>query len=260
MQTVAGVFHSRGSAREAAFRLLRSGFSRDEINLLLPGATEEEIHSVPASETEQPGVGGAIGGVLGAALGAAGGFELGVGITALIPGVGPVLAAGIAGAAILGVGGLAAGAEVGTMVDEKTTEGVPSDEVFFYEDALRQGRSLVILLVDSEAKAERGRAALAHAGAESIDAARQAWWIGLRDAESEHYRALGHNFERDQDVYRAGFESALRRECRGKSVDEAADCLKWWYPDTWDSEPFRRGFARGLEYLGGRGWPSPAGR
>lgn len=260
MQTVAGVFRSRGSAREAAFKLLRAGFSRDEINLLFPGATEEEIHSVPVSEAEQPGVGGAIGGVLGAALGAAGGFELGVGVTALIPGVGPVLAAGIAGAALLGAGGLVAGAEVGTIVDEKSTEGIPSDEVFFYEDALRQGRSLLILLVDSEEKAERGRAALEHAGAESIDAARQAWWIGLRDAEAEHYRVLGRNFESDQEVYRSGFESALRQECRGKSVEESADCLKWWYPDTWDSEPFRRGFARGMEYLGGRGWEAPARR
>lgn len=260
MRTVAGVFRSRDSAREAAAGLLRSGFSRDEINLLLPGATEQEIHSVPASEAEQPGMGGAMGGVLGAALGAAGGFELGVGVTALIPGIGPVLAAGIVGAAILGAGGLVAGAEVGAMVDEKSTEGIPSDEVFFYEDALRQGRSLVILLVDSEEKAERGREALEHAGAESIDAARQAWWIGLRDAEAEHYHALGHNFEQDHEVYRAGFESALRRECKGKSVDESADCLKWWYPETWDSEPFRRGFARGLEYRGGRGAPAPAGR
>ena len=66
-----------------------------------------------------------------------------------------------------------------------------------------------------------------------------------RDAESEHYVALGYNFEQDEDVYRAGFESALRRECRGRSVDEEADCLKWWYPDFWDSEPFRRGFERG---------------
>lgn len=251
MRTVAGVFSSRGAAREAAFELMRSGFLRDEINLLLPDGAQEEIHSVPVSQAEQPGVGGALGGVLGAALGAAGGFELGVGATALIPGVGPVLAAGIAGAALLGAGGLVAGAEVGTIVDEKTTEGIPSDEVFFYEDALRQGRSLLILLVDSEEKAERARDALAHAGAQSIDAARQAWWIGLRDAEAVHYHALGHNFERDQEIYRAGFESALRRECQGKTVDMSADCLKWWHPDTWDSEPFRRGFERGMEYLAG---------
>jgi len=82
-----------------------------------------------------------------------------------------------------------------------------------------------------------------------VNAAREAWWIGLRDAEAEHYHALGHDFEQDHEVYRAGFEAALRRECRGRSVEEAADCLKWWHPKTWDSQAFRRGYARGREYV-----------
>ena len=77
---------------------------------------------------------------------------------------------------------------------------------------------------------------------------RKDWWLGLRDSEEEHYRALGHNFELDQDVFRCGFESALRRECRGMTIDEETDILKWWYPDVWDSEPFRRGYGRGKEY------------
>jgi hypothetical protein len=89
---------------------------------------------------------------------------------------------------------------------------------------------------------------LADAGAESLDAARKDWWLGLRDAEQEHYRALGQNFELDEDVYRDGFSSALRRECRGRSIDEEADCLKWWYPDVWDSQVFRRGYERGRKY------------
>ena len=155
----------------------------------------------------------------------------------------------MAGAAILGAGGLISGVEMGSSAEEKTTTGLPSDEIFFYEDALRQGRSIVVLLADGEDETRRGHDTLAQHGAESIDAARQAWWIGLRDAEAEHYRALGHNFEQDQEIYRAGFESALRSECRGKTVDDAADCLKWWHPETWDSEPFRRGFERGVDHL-----------
>lgn len=249
MRAVAGVFKSREAARSAAADILGAGFARDRVSVLFPGAGEGQIHSLASSETEQPGMGAAIGGVLGAALGAAGGFELAVGATALIPGVGPVLAAGIAGAAILGTGGLIAGAEWGGAAEEKSTPGLPSDEIFFYEDALRQGRSVVVLLADSEDEAQRGRDVLARVGAESIDAAREAWWIGLRDAEAEHYHALGHNFEQDQNSYRAGFEAALRRECQGKTVDEAADCLKWWHPDTWDSPAFRRGFERGRLYL-----------
>jgi hypothetical protein len=229
--------------------LSAGGFAHDQITVLYPGASESQVHSLPASETEQPGMGSAIGGVLGAALGAAGGFELGVGVTALIPGVGPVLAAGIAGAAILATGGLIAGAELGGAAEERSTRGIPADEVFFYEDALRQGRSVVVLLANGDDEARRARDVLVREGAESIDAAREAWWIGLRDAEAEHYRALGHNFEQDQGVYRAGFEAALRRECNGKTLEQAADCLKWWHPDIWDSEPFRRGFERGCEYL-----------
>lgn len=249
MRAVAGVFKSAEAARAAAARLFDAGFTREQVTVLSPGSTEQQVHSVPVSETEQPGMGSAIGGLLGAALGGATGFELGVAATALIPGVGPVLAAGIAGAAVLGTGGLIAGAELGGAAEERSTPGLPEDEIFFYEDALRQGRSVVILLADGEEEARRGRQVLANLGAESIDAAREAWWIGLRDAEAEHYRALGRNFIGDQEIYRAGFEAALRRECQGKSVEEAADCLKWWHPKAWDSEPFRRGFERGQRYL-----------
>jgi hypothetical protein len=252
MRAVAGIFKSREAARNAAVALLSSGFAREQVSVLFAGASEKQIHSLPVSTTEQPGMGSAIGGVLGAAMGAAGGFELGVAVTALIPGIGPVLAAGIAGAAILGAGGLIAGAEAGGAAEEKSTAGLPSDELFFYEDALRQGRSLVVLLADGDDEAKHGREMLGDMGAESIDAARQAWWIGLRDAEAEHYRTQGHELEQEQKPYRAGFESALRRECHGKTAEQAADCLKWWHPTTWDSEPFRHGYERGRAYLEAR--------
>ncbi len=248
METVAGVFRSTEEARRGAAQLRRSGFSAEQVNLLLPGATEQQIHGIPTSQTEQPGMGGAIGGVLGAALGMAGGFELGIAATALIPGVGPVLAVGLAGAAILGVGGAVGGAAVGNAAEEHSTEGVPADEIFFYEDALRQGRSIVILLANGDDEAQRARDLLAQAGAESLDAAREAWWIGLRDAEQEHYKALGENFAKDHDAYRAGFEAGLRRECRGKTVADARECLREIYPDVWESKAFVSGFERGMEH------------
>jgi hypothetical protein len=248
MKTVAGVFRYTGSARDAAIGLRRAGFAQDQVNLLLPNSSEEAIHSIATSQTEESGMGGALGGVVGAALGMGAGFELGVAATALIPGVGPILAVGIAAAALFGIGGGVTGAMLGEAADEKTTEGVPADDLFFYEDALRQGKSVVLVLAKDAAEEERAQKLLEEAGAQSIDAARKDWWLGLRDAQAEHYRSLGHNFEQDQDVYRAGFESALRRECRAKSPDEVSDCLKWWYPDVWDTEAFRRGYERGLAY------------
>jgi hypothetical protein len=215
---------------------------------LYPNSPEEEIHSIATSQTEEPGVGGAIGGVLGAALGMSTGFELGVAATALIPGVGPIFAVGVAAAALLGIGGGVGGALLGEAADEKSTEGVPADDIFFYEDALRQNKSVVLVLAKNQDEAERAHKLLEEAGAQSIDAARKDWWLGLRDSQAEHYRSLGKNFEQDQDVYRAGFESALRGNCHGKSIEEVSDCLKWWYPNVWDTEPFKHGFERGRAY------------
>jgi hypothetical protein len=66
--------------------------------------------------------------------------------------------------------------------------------------------------------------------------------------EAEHYQALGYNFERDHELYRKGFEAALRRPVRGKTYEEAAAYLEAEYPDIWESDPFRSGFERGREY------------
>jgi hypothetical protein len=248
MRSVAGVFHSPENAQCGLDSLRRNGFSPDNVSFLTPDATEQQIHSVPVSETEQPGVGKAIGGAVGAALGMAGGFELGVGVSALIPGVGPILATGLAGMALLGAGGAALGVAAGAKADQDSTEGIPADEVFFYEDALRQGRSVVIVMSNGRREAERARELLAECGAESIDAARDAWWVGLRDAEAAHYRAQGYNFERDHEIYRQGFEAALRRPIRGRTYDDASPYLAGEYPAVWETDPFRSGFARGREY------------
>jgi hypothetical protein len=198
---------------------------------------------------EQPGVGKAIGGVVGAALGMAGGFELGVGVTALVPGVGPVLAAGLAGMALLGAGGAMAGAAVAGKAEQSTTPGLPADEIFFYEDALRQGRTVIVVMANGATEARRAQEILAAAGAESIDAARHAWWVGLRSAESEHYEAPEEDLVSGEAAYRTGFEAALRREIRGKSYAEAADYLRAEFPDLWETEAFCDGFTRGREYL-----------
>jgi hypothetical protein len=82
-----------------------------------------------------------------------------------------------------------------------------------------------------------------------VDAARKAWWIGLRDAEKEHYRSIGENFEQVEGEYRVGFEAALRRELRGKSYVTGMDDLKAGYPGMWQSRAFRSGFERGQVYL-----------
>jgi hypothetical protein len=250
MSTVAGIFNSRSEAERAAANLRSAGFEPDNINLLSPGMTDEEVNTaVPTTETEQPGMGSAVGGTVGAALGTAGGATIGAAAASLfVPGIGPVLAAGLLGAALLGAGGATIGAATGGAVENEIAPELPHDELFVYEDALRQGKSVVLGVTDDETQAEAGRAVLAQAGAESLDAARESWWVGLRDAEQEEYSGQGKDFKSDEAVYRRGFEAALHPHARGKSFDEATERLRSRYDKDYDHEAFRRGYERGQTY------------
>ena len=119
-------------------------------------------------ETEQPGMGKAVGGVIGGAVGMAAGMELGAAAaTILIPGVGPVLAMGMAAAAILGVGGVVGGAAAGAALEKDSTTGLPVDELFVYKDALKQGRSVIFVEARDDDEAAKAHAVFANAGAES---------------------------------------------------------------------------------------------
>ena len=175
METVTGIFSSRANAERAVQQLQATGLANDRIAFLTPGTSDADVEAnVPLSDTEEPGMGKAMGGTVGGALGAAGGAGIGAGLASLlVPGVGPVLAAGIVGAAILGVGGAATGAAAGAALERNLADGVPHDELFLYEDALREGRTVVIVFADEEKEEERTREVFAEMGAESVDAVRE---------------------------------------------------------------------------------------
>jgi hypothetical protein len=166
----------------------------------------------------------------------------------MVPGVGPVIAAGVVGAALLGIGGAATGAAAGAAMESGLAEGLSRDEMYLYEDALRNGRSLVIAFADDDNAEERIHNVLAQAGAESIDAARESWWLGLRDAEEEHYQTDGGDFRSDEVSYRRGFEAALNPERRGRSYEEIASELNKTYREAASDKAFRRGYQRGQDY------------
>jgi hypothetical protein len=248
MSTVAGIFNSRAEAEAAVRALLGAGFGEDRISLLTPGASQSQLDDVPTTETEQPGMGAALGGTVGGALGIAGGLQLGAAAASLfLPGVGPVLAAGIA-AALLGAGGAATGAAVGGSLEDSMARGLPQDELFVYEDALRRGRSVVIVVADDEARADAARGIISQAGAESVDAARDEWWVGLRDAEEADYTVDGGDFSVEEPTYRKGFEAALHPTARGRSYEEDAGRLRECYGGECEEGAFRHGYSRGRRY------------
>jgi len=239
MITVVGVFRDRAAAARAAELLYERGVPRQRLTLLTPDDAGRAVRAVPTTESEPPGIGRTLGGVVGGAAGAATGIQAGALTSIFVPGVGPVLALGVLGALVLGV----AGAATGEALDSALREGLPKDEVFVYEDALRRGRSIVVAVLEDPARADEARRGLADAGAESLDAARDEWWVGLRDHEAAAYTADGGDFGRDERAFRRGFEAAVRhggaaRPPAGGDVD--------------DSEAFERGYRRGCEWLAAR--------
>lgn len=242
METVAGIFQSREQAEKAIQQIHLIGVRNDRIALLTPNTTTQEAErAVPTDDSEQPGMGKAMGGTVGGAMGVAGGASLGAAAASLlVPGVGPVIAGAILGAAILGAGGTAAGMAAGEALEEGLVSGLPHDELYLYEDAVRKGRSVVIAFVEHDEMLEAARTALKNAGAESIDAAREDWWLSLRDAEAADYHATGKQFESAEPSYRRGFETALRK--RGDDIaglSTSGDVL---------DDAFRRGYERGCAY------------
>jgi hypothetical protein len=241
METVAGIFQTREQAERAIKEIHSLGIRNDRIALLTPNTTAGEAErAVPTADSEQPGMGKAMGGTVGGAMGVAGGASLGAAAASvLIPGVGPVIAGAILGAAILGAGGTAAGMAAGEALEEGLVSGLPHDELFLYEDAVRKGRSVVIAFTENE-ELERARAAMASAGAETIDAAREDWWLGLRDDEAADYHATGKQFDTDEPSYRHGFETALRN--RGEDIAKLSTS-----GEVLD-DAFRHGYKRGCAY------------
>jgi len=252
MKTITGVFRSRSDGQRAMETMRATGVRDDRITLLTPTSDAGDLQSVPTVAAEQPGMGKAIGAVLGGATGLSGGPLI---AAIMLPGVGAITVLGLLGGAILAAAGAGIGAFAGAKLENSMTEGLPEDELFVYEDALRKGRTVVIVLADDEAEASRFRELLQTEGAEAVDAAREQWWIGLRGAEQEHYSKAGRNFGEDEQFYRLGFEAALHARTRCKEYDQVlgemnADIeeLENRYPGKEVGEPFRRGYERGREY------------
>jgi hypothetical protein len=245
MLTVAGIFTSRTEAELAREQLRRAGFSEEHLILLAPGASQKEVEAVPTQDAEQPGMGKAIGSVVGGAVGLGSGAAVS---NLLLPGVGPIIAIGL-GAGALGIGGAVAGGAGGGALERLLTRGLPKDEIFLYEDALRQQRAVLIAGAEDQQQRDEVRNIMEQSGAESLDAAREKWWIGLRDAGETQYEVATEGSDNGEQIYRCGFEAALEPGLRGVSFAEAESNLRERYPNVYKEQSFRRGYERGQSYF-----------
>jgi hypothetical protein len=151
---VTGIFSSRNSAERAYDLLAESGYSADEINVLMSEETRKRHFAENGTETELgnkaaggAGVGGAIGGTVGAIAAAL----AALGTSLVIPGLGLVVAGPLA-AAFAGAGaGAATGGLVGALVGWR----IPEEHVKQYEERLRQGD--ILLGFEPKTEADRTR-------------------------------------------------------------------------------------------------------
>jgi hypothetical protein len=250
MEIVSGVFEERAAADRALEELMTVGVPRNRVVYLAPGTPDSQLErSIPVTDSEKPGMGAAMGATVGGALGAAGGATLGLAAAALaVPGVGPVIAIGALAASVLGIAGAATGAVAGESIEETLGGGLPHEDLYIYEEALRLGHRVVVALAETSSQADSAREIMTRNGALDFDDLRNSWWEKRRHEERTAYNRTGRDFERDEDSYRRGFEAALHPARRGKSYAEAEGDLRQCYSDDDLDTAFRHGFEGGKRY------------
>ncbi len=250
MEIITGIFRTRVEAEAAVHELKSLGIPDGRLGLLRPGLTEKELErDLPVSDTEGEGIGTAMGATVGGAIGAAGGATLGAAAASLaIPGVGPVVAIGLVGAALLGVAGAATGAVAGKSMDDALGGGLPHEDLYVYEEALRRGYSVVVAFAEDGDQGSHSSEAMKRFGSEDMETIRESWWQTLREKEKNHYQATGSDFERDELSYRRGFQAALHPNLRGKSYADVERDLRMTYKGEELTRAFRLGYERGSAY------------
>jgi len=164
METAIGVFSSRAAAETAVEELLSSGVPAESIVFL--------SRSAPAATTQSKQAGAALGGFMGLATGMSAGV---VAATLMVTGIGAVFAAGFGAAALLGLAGASTGAAVGKAVTDTSAATQPTpdekcpEDVLFFREVLKEGRSLVVVRTESKeiavpASAILDRLGLSHTG------------------------------------------------------------------------------------------------
>jgi hypothetical protein len=191
MESIVGIFNSPGVAEQAVEDLIERDIPEQSLTLLSSkelhpsrvrttvekpdlAASESTLDKVPTMPAESSGSGKTSGATVGGWIGGAAGFTAGATAASLmVPGLGVIFAAGLGAAALLGLGGAAAGSKLGDTVEDEVDKGVPKEEVEFYRELLRRGRSLVIANVRSGSDISTVREVFRQLGSEDTETARR---------------------------------------------------------------------------------------
>jgi hypothetical protein len=134
---VTAVFKTRVAAEAAVDAILKRGYTRDDISVLMSDSTKSKEFAIETRThaADGLGLGAAVGGTVGAVVAAL----VAVGTNVFLPGLGLVVAGPLA-AALAGAGaGGAAGGLIGALVGA----GIPEHRAKVYDSSLRAGGILI---------------------------------------------------------------------------------------------------------------------
>ena len=130
-------------------------------------------------------------------------------------------------------------------VEEELGEGIPHEDVYLYEDALRHGHTVLIAYADEGDQSDNASEVMRKAGAEDLDELRENWWEELREGERTNYTG---DFDSDEESYRRGYTAALHPQRRERAYSDVEDELRTQYANTVLDRPFQSGYERGLNH------------
>jgi hypothetical protein len=162
---VFGLYANREMAEDGVDRLIAAAFHKEDISVLLQDnlGTKDFAHEKHTKAPEGTTTGVVAGGIIGGAIGAL----IGVGVL-VIPGVGPLVAAGPVIAALTGIG---SGGVLGGIIGALIGMGIPEYEAKRYEGRIRAGGILLSVHCNSSDWVSKAKEVLRETGAEDIASA-----------------------------------------------------------------------------------------
>ena len=159
---VTGFFKTRAAAEAAVDAIIKRGYTRDDVSVLMSDSTKSKEFAVQTKShaADGLGIGGAIGGTVGAVLAAI----VAVGTSIAVPGIGLVVAGPIA-AALAGAG---AGGATGGLIGLLVGTGVPEHRAKVYDTGVRGGGILLGVEAKTDEEVEKLETLLEDIGAEYV--------------------------------------------------------------------------------------------